>query len=186
MSSLKHGCWRLYLSRILNALVLPKSSNCTRHRGCHERISAMNSSTTSSYSDPLSRSLRRPLYVGSSRSDLLSVPTSMHTGRHWFGRIPAHTLYSKILPSAMPMPPAPRSPRPKIRSPSVTTATLRSSASDGGARDLSASPTLPLSSAVMYTPCCAMGSLWYVWHASPTVGVYTYGMISMALFTRSR
>ena len=31
-----------------------------------------------------------------------------------------------------------------------------------------------------------MGSLWYVWHASPTVGVYTYGMISMALFTSSR
>ena len=31
-------------------------------------------------------------------------------------------------------------------------------------------PTLPASSAVMYTPCCVMGSVWYVWHASPTVG----------------
>eukprot|EP00982_Pelagococcus_subviridis_P014409 31328-Pelagococcus_subviridis.AAC.7 len=112
MSSLKHGCTRRYFSSTRNAFALPKSSNWTKHRGCHERISAMNSSTKSSYAAPRNRFRRRPRYFGSSNSAWLSVPTSKHTGRHAAGSTPAQTVYRRIFPSAMPMPPAPRSPRP--------------------------------------------------------------------------
>jgi len=42
-------------------------------------------------------------------------------GKHRSGSMPAHTVYKFNLPMGMPIPSAPRSPRPKMRSPSVTT-----------------------------------------------------------------
>jgi hypothetical protein len=85
-----------------------------------------------------------------------------------------------------------------MRSPSVTTATFKPSLPkrppidrDGatlnsfGARSRSATPTFPASSAVMYTPLVFTGKRWYVSHASPTVGVYTKGMISIAFVMSS-
>ena len=51
----------------------------------------------------------------------LSVPTSSTMGRHWLGGTPPMAVYRDSFPTGIPMPFAPRSPRPKIRSPSVTT-----------------------------------------------------------------
>lgn len=51
----------------------------------------------------------------------LFVPTSMVIGRHWWGLIPARAVYKDNFPTGIPIPHAPRSPRPRIRSPSVTT-----------------------------------------------------------------
>jgi hypothetical protein len=49
------------------------------------------------------------------------VPTSRVTGKHWCGLMPARAVYSANLPTGMPMPYAPKSPSPRILSPSVTT-----------------------------------------------------------------
>lgn len=51
----------------------------------------------------------------------LFVPTSMATGRHLSGLMPAQAVYRQSFPTGMPIPYTPRSPNPKIRSPSVTT-----------------------------------------------------------------
>ena len=51
----------------------------------------------------------------------LSVPTSNTTGRHWCGGTPPIAVYRDSFPTGIPIPKAPRSPRPRIRSPSVTT-----------------------------------------------------------------
>lgn len=50
----------------------------------------------------------------------------MVIGRHWWGLMPARAVYKASLPTGMPMPQAPKSPRPRIRSPSVTTIALTS------------------------------------------------------------
>ena len=52
---------------------------------------------------------------------MLFVPQSSMTGRHCVGWMPAQAVYRESLPTGMPIPFAPRSPRPRIRSPSVTT-----------------------------------------------------------------
>ena len=49
------------------------------------------------------------------------VPTSSVIGRQLLGGTPAHAVYRASLPIGMPMPYVPRSPRPRILSPSVTT-----------------------------------------------------------------
>lgn len=54
------------------------------------------------------------------------VPTSRHTGRHLEGGTPPKAVKRRIFPSLMPIPPAPRSPSPRMRSPSVTTLTQMS------------------------------------------------------------
>ena len=54
-------------------------------------------------------------------STSLSVPTSSSIGRHCCGGIPPIAAYSDSLPMGIPIPNAPRSPSPKILSPSVTT-----------------------------------------------------------------
>ncbi len=51
----------------------------------------------------------------------LSVPTSSRMGRHCCGGIPPIAVYSASFPLGIPIPNAPRSPRPRILSPSVTT-----------------------------------------------------------------
>lgn len=51
----------------------------------------------------------------------LFVPTSRVMGKHWCGLMPARAVYSANLPTGMPMPHAPKSPSPRILSPSVTT-----------------------------------------------------------------
>ena len=52
---------------------------------------------------------------------LLFVPTSIMTGRHTSGSMPLHTVYRASFPTGIPIPQQPRSPRPRIRSPSVIT-----------------------------------------------------------------
>lgn len=49
--------------RHLNALVLPKSSNCTSTCGCHALRASMNSATKASYSDPVARGRLSPWYL---------------------------------------------------------------------------------------------------------------------------
>src|SRR6218665_2225115 len=51
----------------------------------------------------------------------LSVPTSRTTGRHAVGLTPPIAVYRASFPVGIPIPHAPRSPRPRILSPSVTT-----------------------------------------------------------------
>ena len=51
----------------------------------------------------------------------LFVPTSRTTGRHCWGGIPPIAVYNDNFPQGIPIPKAPRSPKPRIRSPSVTT-----------------------------------------------------------------
>jgi len=51
----------------------------------------------------------------------LSVPTSNTTGRHCCGGTPPIAVYSANFPAGIPMPHAPRSPNPRILSPSVMT-----------------------------------------------------------------
>jgi hypothetical protein len=51
----------------------------------------------------------------------LSVPTSMTTGRQYCGGTPPIAVYNESLPTGIPIPYAPRSPSPRILSPSVTT-----------------------------------------------------------------
>jgi len=51
----------------------------------------------------------------------LLVPTSSVIGRQLLGGTPAQAVYRASLPIGMPMPYVPRSPRPSILSPSVTT-----------------------------------------------------------------
>lgn len=52
----------------------------------------------------------------------LSVPTSIVTGKTLCGAIPPAAQYKLNFPMGMPIPFAPKSPRPRIREPSVTTA----------------------------------------------------------------
>ena len=51
----------------------------------------------------------------------LSQPTSKTTGRHCCGGTPPIAVYSDNFPMGIPMPNAPRSPNPRILSPSVMT-----------------------------------------------------------------
>ena len=132
MSSLKHGDGAC-TSSILNALVLSPELHETPR--CHGR-SDMNSSTTSSYSLPRSRSRLRPLYIGSSSGTCCRCPrryTRADTG----SAESAHTLYSRILLGDA-HPARAEVAQAQDPLPSVTTATFRSFASDGGARDRSA------------------------------------------------
>ena len=128
-----------------NALWLPKSSNCRHTRGKRSCTARTNSSSSASYSAPRTRGCRRPTYDSDSRRRAFSVPTSIVIGRHWCGGMPAQAVYSVSLPMGMPMPCAPRSPRPRIRSPSVTTIMRMSSAGQFA----STSATRPRSSEVM-------------------------------------
>ena len=80
--------------------------------------------------------------------DLL-VPTSRVTGRVWLGGMPAMAVFRASLPTGMPMPWAPRSPRPRIRSPSVTT--IHRTSCSG--QFFSTSYTWPASWIVMNRPC---------------------------------
>lgn len=50
----------------------------------------------------------------------LSVPTSSVTGKHCCGDMPPQAVYRASFPTGMPMPWQPRSPSPRILSPSVT------------------------------------------------------------------
>mmetsp|Transcript_10518 Transcript_10518/g.26102 ORF Transcript_10518/g.26102 Transcript_10518/m.26102 type:complete len:262 (-) Transcript_10518:257-1042(-) len=148
MSSLKEHSTGLYRSSSLKALVFPKSSHCSSTCGRHAVSAAASSPTNASYSAPRARRRRSPLYPGSASSFSLLVPTSRHSGRHTEGSTPAAAVYSVILPSLMPMPPAPRSPRPRMRSPSVTTITRTFCCGQA----LSLSRMWPLSSRVRYRP----------------------------------
>ena len=81
--------------------------------------------------------------------------------------MPAQAEYSDSLPIGMPMPLDPRSPSPRMRSPSVTTIIATSRC--GQLRSTCA--TLPRSSAVMKMPR-GRRKMWpNSWQASPTVGV---------------
>lgn len=62
----------------------------------------------------------------------LSVPTSITTGRHFSGLMPAQAVYRQSFPTGMPIPYTPRSPNPKMRSPSVTTTAYRKRERGGG------------------------------------------------------
>lgn len=65
------------------------------------------------FHDAMQRALLLPTW--------LFVPTSSVMGRHWWGLMPARAVYRASLPTGMPIPHAPKSPRPRILSPSVTT-----------------------------------------------------------------
>ena len=91
----------------------------------------------------------------------------------------------------MPIPLAPKSPSPRMRSPSVITITLTSrrpcSAQCASRCSIieRCDPALG-SPARMVIPYVSMGSRWYFWHASPTVGVYRYGIISDVWLIKAR
>ncbi len=51
----------------------------------------------------------------------LFVPTSRVIGKQYSGATPANAVYKLNLPTGIPIPLQPKSPKPKIRSPSVTT-----------------------------------------------------------------
>ena len=121
MSSSNRQVLSRYSLSSRNALVLPKSSIWMRMPGNTSFAACTNSAKSSSYSLPRTRRRSIPLYKGSFSSLSLFVPTSNMTGRHWVGGMPAQAVYSDNFPIGMPMPPAPRSPRPSMRSPSVTT-----------------------------------------------------------------
>lgn len=88
----------------------------------HLSVSAAISSSRNSISSACDTFSRRlPKYKGSSRRALFPVPRSSVRGRVASGLIPAHAVYSASLPTGMPMPLMPKSPRPNIRDPSVTT-----------------------------------------------------------------
>lgn len=70
----------------------------------------------------------------------LFVPTSITTGRHFSGLIPAQAVYRQSLPTGMPIPKTPRSPNPKMRSPSVTT-TAYAKEEKAGSREIWKCPT---------------------------------------------
>ena len=72
---------------------------------------------------PRRRGSASPMYCGSRRSSSLSVPTSSITGSPRSGSSPPQAVYRVSLPIGIPIPWAPRSPRPRMRSPSVTTTT---------------------------------------------------------------
>ena len=109
------------------ALAFPKSSHWMRVLCPHLLTTAWtNSSIKSSYSCPLTRFCLRPMYKGSFSIFSVLVPTSKVMGNVWCGLIPARAVYNDSLPIGIPIPQAPKSPRPKIRSPSVTTITRTS------------------------------------------------------------
>ena len=112
----------------------------------------------------------------------MSVPTSRLTGSVCAGWIPATAVYRASLPMGMPMPPAPWSPRPRIRSLSV--ATMRRTSSKGALRRTSSiRPRWP---GVIQSPRPLRKIRLYSWQAWPTVGVYTMGRNSSRLSRRSR
>ena len=109
-----------------------------------------------------------PAQVGRISSRLgLSVPTSSETGRVIKGGIPAPAEYRASLPMAMPIPPAPRSPKPRIRSLSVAT----TSRTPRRPELRSSSPTASTSSGVIQIPRGRRMVRLYSWQARPTVGV---------------
>lgn len=117
---------------MLNALLTAKSSQCTNTLRPNRRGSACTTSCMSSaYSTPRSLGCGVPTYSGSCLSCALFVPTSTVMGRSQSGGAPAAP-YTTHLPVGMPMPCAPRSPRPRIRSPSVMTAIRTCSNTSGG------------------------------------------------------
>mmetsp|Transcript_7168 Transcript_7168/g.22304 ORF Transcript_7168/g.22304 Transcript_7168/m.22304 type:complete len:215 (+) Transcript_7168:1875-2519(+) len=148
----------------------------------------MNSSTNSSYISPLILFSLNPLYSSCARNASFSVPTSMHTDITFLGSTPPNTVYNIDFPSQIPIPFAPKSPKPKIRSPSVTTATFTSSLSFSSMNFLNFAPTLPTSPLLMNNPKLVFvaGNTWYFSHASPTVGVYTNGKHSIAFAAKTR
>ena len=81
--------------------------------------------------------------------------------------MPQAAVYSASLPIGMAIPPAPWSPRPRMRSLSVTT-TSRTSA-NGPWR--SRSGTRSMSDGVIQVPRVRRMMWLNYWHASPTVGV---------------
>lgn len=74
----------------------------------------------------------------------LLVPTSRVMGRHWWGLMPAKAVYRANLPTGIPIPHAPKSPRPRILSPSVTTI-ARTSGSGLNSTNKQPSPFSPYS-----------------------------------------
>mmetsp|Transcript_1918 Transcript_1918/g.3399 ORF Transcript_1918/g.3399 Transcript_1918/m.3399 type:complete len:227 (+) Transcript_1918:26-706(+) len=101
-------------------------------------------------------------------------PKSSCTGNVCLGSTPPHPLYNKSLPMGIPIPLHPKSPRPRMRSPSVTTMTRISSCGQFA----SVSKILPLRSYEMYMPLLYWKILPQCKHASPTTGVYITGMHS--------
>ena len=82
-----------------------------------------------------------------------------------------------LFPALMPMPFAPKSPRPKMRSPSVMTATRTSLLG----HDASRLGTFPASLRDTVMPGGLCVSVPYCKQASPTVGVYRIGNKSAVL-----
>jgi len=121
MSSLNVQILSRYFCSSRNALLVAKSSNWISVPGNTFCTARTNSAMSWSYSLPRSRGCLSPMYSGSSSSCWLFVPTSMVIGSAYAGCTPAHAVYRDNLPIGMPMPSAPRSPRPRMRSPSVTT-----------------------------------------------------------------
>ena len=97
------------------------------------------------------------------------MPASMVMGSVQRGSTPASPEYSASFPTGMPMPLAPKSPRPKMRSPSVTQMT-RTGIAERQVRSTSA--TRPASPREMYSPKEGGSSMRdQDWHAAPTTGV---------------
>jgi hypothetical protein len=82
---------------------------------------AMSSSRNSFSSSAVTLGLLEPMYSGSSRRAWLLVPRSRVRGKVASGLMPAQAVYKDSLPTGIPIPFTPRSPRPKMRDPSVRT-----------------------------------------------------------------
>src|ERR1022692_493850 len=91
-----------------------------QHFGNTSCTASTNSSTKEKSSSVDGRVFRIPKYRGSCRYCSLLVPASTYMGSRYCGGTPAQAVYSCSLPMGMPAPFAPRSPRPRIRPPSVT------------------------------------------------------------------
>ena len=144
------------------------------------RIANTVSSNNKSYFWLLSRFFRKPTYSGSFKWSSLFVPVSIWTGNSHSGLTPL-AAYTIPFPTEIPIPFAPWSPKPSIRSPSVITAILTPSF-----RHLFTNfSTLPASFNDTHNPRGRSKISPNLTHASPTVGVYKIGSNS-STFVRNR
>ena len=99
--------------------------------------------------------------------ELPTVGPDVERDRQAPGRMDAAAaVYSASLPTGIAIPPAPWSPRPRIRSLSVTTIRRMSSPADRRMTSI-----LPTSSGVIQTPRGRRMTWLNCWQARPTVGV---------------
>src|SRR5215469_9733958 len=91
-----------------------------QHFGKTVCTASTNSSTNEYSSSVDGRVLLIPRYNGSCRYCSLLVPASRYIGNKYWGGTPAQAVYNCSFPIGIPIPFAPRSPRPRIRPASVT------------------------------------------------------------------